>query len=730
MAYQRHPSDVYMRQNRASTAPGPMQPSFPRDAAIPPSLIPGYRHRQTISVTSSVDGLLFSQADTGTRSETGKVSATPGGGIPEYYYMSPSPYHDLPAQTQPPPPLLPPQQNPALPPLPPKAPIISPSMSPMLPPKPPPFMPSLPPYNHKPPPRSKSQPPPPLPRGASPPFNAPPRQPPPMLPPKPHAARSTSVIVTPSHLPFPVTPREKASPDTDEASLILPSLSSPVDSPLEPPVVNEDEELELALKLSAHEERDYTESLLSQDEELARALEESLLYLARPLHPKPSTRATVTESDRLPTSSSTRPLETHPYSPKQHPHFPLPVRADSSTSLASLAHVQLKEDEAYARKLEAEYESGRSTPTTLSNHNVDLKLTEDRQLPRYADIVKDTATPYLESDATGRVPRLSPTPTRTDKRHSAPRQTSTVVPPQQTPPSSQRTSPRPASLALSLSPSEEEDSGESPPASPRASRAFVTPNQFIEPQLLYGVSFGFHMPPMDVFIMRDPLPNIISLPYGKCPPMHVQAPSWRQLLKLMAKLSATQIEPSTEAIAATKGELKLRTVVQFFKVHRSSPDWRTVIYLTIDYPPPPDPRFTNGDVNVLPYSYNLSALPTLLSDGPESHVSKYYTIPATSRTPLPKLPITMPSMAMYLASALDDSRRALSDTSSGVRRLAKMVDQFYPNESTPAGGEEEVRRRGGRALIGRLMGRTSKPPRGRNADVYDLVTPFVPDEWG
>jgi len=87
----------------------------------------------------------------------------------------------------------------------------------------------------------------------------------------------------------------------------------------------------------------------------------------------------------------------------------------------------------------------------------------------------------------------------------------------------------------------------------------------------------------------------------------------------------------------------------------------------------------------------------------------------------------MPNMAMYLMSALDDSRRALSDTSSGIRRLAKMVDQFYPN--TP-GGEEEVRRKGGRALIGRLMGRSTKPQRGRNADVYDLVTPFVPDEWG
>lgn len=726
MAYQRHPSDVYTRQNRASTAPGPMQPSFPRDAAIPPSLIPGYKHRQTISVASGVDGPLFSQADHGTRSETSKVSDTvsPGGGIPEYYYVSPSPYHGIPAPMPPPlPPLLPPQHQAALPPLPPKTPVISPSMSPMLPPKPPPFMPSLPHYHTPPPLRSKSQPPPPLPRGASPPFNTRPRQPPPVLPPKPHAARSSSVIVTPSYLPFPVTPREKVSLNTDAASLILPSLNSPADSPLEQPAVNEDEELELALKLSARAERDYAESLLSQDEELARALEESLLDFARPplLKPQPN-RATTTESDRLPTSSSTRPLGTHPYSPKQ-----TPVRVDSSTSLASLAGVQLKEDEAYARKLEAEYESGRSTPTTLSSHNMDLKQIEDRELPRYADIIKDTATPHPESDATGRVPHASPTPTRTDEQHSVPHQTSTTVPPQQT---SSSTSPRPGSPTPSLSPSEEEDPEESPSASPRASRTFVTPNQFVEPELLYGVSFGFHMPPMDVFIMRDPLPNIIALPYGKCPPMHVQAPSWRQLLKLMAKLSATQIEPSTEAIAATKGELRLRTVVQFFKVHRASPDWRTVIYLTIDYPPPPEQRYTNGDVNVLPYSYNLSALPTLLSDGPESHVSKYYTIPATSRTPLPKLPITMPSMAMYLASALEDSRRALSDTSSGVRRLAKMVDQFYPNEGTPATGEEEVRRRGGRALIGRLMGRTTKPPRGRNADVYDLVTPFVPDEWG
>lgn len=66
--------------------------------------------------------------------------------------------------------------------------------------------------------------------------------------------------------------------------------------------------------------------------------------------------------------------------------------------------------------------------------------------------------------------------------------------------------------------------------------------------------------------MQGPLPNIISLPYGKCPPLHIQAPSWRQLLKLLTRMSEARIEPTVEALAGTKADLKLRTVVQFVKV--------------------------------------------------------------------------------------------------------------------------------------------------------------------
>lgn len=66
--------------------------------------------------------------------------------------------------------------------------------------------------------------------------------------------------------------------------------------------------------------------------------------------------------------------------------------------------------------------------------------------------------------------------------------------------------------------------------------------------------------------MQGPMPNIISLPFGRCPPLHLQGPNWRHVLRLMARLSGTRIEPTVEAMAVAKSELKLRTVVQFIRV--------------------------------------------------------------------------------------------------------------------------------------------------------------------
>lgn len=66
--------------------------------------------------------------------------------------------------------------------------------------------------------------------------------------------------------------------------------------------------------------------------------------------------------------------------------------------------------------------------------------------------------------------------------------------------------------------------------------------------------------------MKEQIPNVIRLPYAQGPALFFQAPSWRRLLKLMARLSTTRMEPTLEALAVAQHELKLRTVIQFVKV--------------------------------------------------------------------------------------------------------------------------------------------------------------------
>jgi hypothetical protein len=81
-------------------------------------------------------------------------------------------------------------------------------------------------------------------------------------------------------------------------------------------------------------------------------------------------------------------------------------------------------------------------------------------------------------------------------------------------------------------------------------------------------AMGFQPPVISAELssMQGPIPNVISLPYGRYPPLHLQTPSWRQLLRLMAKLSSTRIEATVEAVATTTTAFKLRTVLQFVKV--------------------------------------------------------------------------------------------------------------------------------------------------------------------
>ena len=166
------------------------------------------------------------------------------------------------------------------------------------------------------------------------------------------------------------------------------------------------------------------------------------------------------------------------------------------------------------------------------------------------------------------------------------------------------------------------------------------------------------------------------------------------------------------------------------QVHQSSADWHVTLYMTIDYPHPTNHphahKYKNGDPNTLPYSYSLSPIPAFLRDGADAPMSKWYNIPATQSNPFRKLPISFPDLAGYLLSALSESRGAAHDSSSGMRRLGKLIDSCYPTEDT-GNNEEEPERRG---LFDRIMRRNHRQSRDRNAETFDVITPFYADEFG
>lgn len=149
--------------------------------------------------------------------------------------------------------------------------------------------------------------------------------------------------------------------------------------------------------------------------------------------------------------------------------------------------------------------------------------------------------------------------------------------------------------------------------------------------------------------------------------------------------------------------------------------------MSIDYPVsrdhPQASRYRAKDPNILPFSYTLSPHPNLLRESSDAPMSKWFTIPSTDTNPWPKLPITFPDLARYLMDAVDESRQ---DSSSGTRRLSKLVDTYYPTEASANAESAEHQSSGGLLSFFRRR----RPSRDRNADTYDIVTPFVADEWG
>ncbi|KAF8586713.1 hypothetical protein K439DRAFT_1408442 [Ramaria rubella] len=210
------------------------------------------------------------------------------------------------------------------------------------------------------------------------------------------------------------------------------------------------------------------------------------------------------------------------------------------------------------------------------------------------------------------------------------------------------------------------------------------------------------------------------------------------MMRLLAQLE-TRLEPGIDAIAEVKEGWCLRVVVQFVKLPYTANTWRTILHLTLDEPiprgTPQSHRFTNGDTTVLPYSYWLGPAPHahaphFTSSGPTSTsttttpttttasssssttmIQQLYTVPLSPSSPFPILPISLPNVALYLQSAMRDSRarKVQSDVTGGMRRLARMVGACYPEEEAEWEREREERERerrgGGRwGLLRRMVG--------------------------
>ncbi|KAI0776129.1 hypothetical protein BD413DRAFT_669305 [Trametes elegans] len=577
----------------------------------------------------------------------------------------------------------------------------------------------------------------------------------PPIPRKPHIS-NPPLPPKPSFPPPSVPPFAQGHPARDSRYPSPEKYPLPSAPPLPPPPAAdpEDDVYYRVLEMSAKEsERQKEEVMISEEAQLAAALQASLQLGSPPCAQESDGRSPVM------TASPEQGPSALPYSNQS------PVLDISFDSLQKLdareesARQQILDDEALALQLAQEEErlaeeerrrAANGKPSSPSH------LDTSDGLPQYEEAVSSpaatspaTSSPHhlqpiaSPSFSSPRNPTLGrsisdkPVPTRTSPVDEKRVSRSQSVGVGETVPTTSAVLSAPALTLHPTRPSSAVSSDlESVDKEREHSSGSELPSntQYLDAEYLAGLSIGFSTPSITPTLrpFEGVIPNVIALPYGRCPPFHLKAPSWRTLLKLMARLSGTRLEPTMEALAVVKTEMKLRVVVSFVKVHHASSEWHTVLYMTIDHPVPPSApagwRYRNGDTNTLPWSYTLSQLPPFLRDGADAALSKFYTIPASHEAPLPTLPISFPNLATYLALALESSRDAMHDSSSGVRRLAKYVDQFYPSDRV--GLDDAPERAGMRQRLKNLVGIGSRPQRDRNAEMYELVTPFVPDEHG
>lgn len=245
-----------------------------------------------------------------------------------------------------------------------------------------------------------------------------------------------------------------------------------------------------------------------------------------------------------------------------------------------------------------------------------------------------------------------------------------------------------------------------------------------------GVSWGFGAP-LGANTLGPPRAQVFpeSITLFPASTFHIQAPTFRHLLRLLAHLSDAHLQASPEAVASTKDTvLRVRPTLQFVKTPFSANDWRTILWMEINNDVPATLpgvwKYTNGDTTQIAYR---SAIPKTVKHAPLEGSLIY-----TFQPELPSLPLHFPALAMYLQVAYMESRKA-SD-SLGTKRLYKVVDQCYPvgrELGVEIGGEDRGSgSKGVGGFLSKFRKKGGKGTDGINEVMYDLVTPFQLGEWG
>ncbi|KAG8943626.1 hypothetical protein FRC03_002418 [Tulasnella sp. 419] len=306
-----------------------------------------------------------------------------------------------------------------------------------------------------------------------------------------------------------------------------------------------------------------------------------------------------------------------------------------------------------------------------------------------------------------------------------------------------------------------------PPSQPDTSPGGNT--IFLDSSYMENVSFGHFAPELTQHLLPTPsgFPSKIVLHPEQA--YHIRAPSWKGLLRLLAALGDTTLEPSPEAfdkiqIPSHQTSLNLRIILHFHK-NKYGPDWTVIVWLDLDrgLPNIETYKYTRGDTTMLPFNHRVPEW-TLGNAGQlainstgditSSMTSIFYVLP----NPFAGLPMPVSNLAAVLTTALMDSKKAMHlptsnngagsnaaspfDPIASQRRLYKAVEKCFPQgkkgkvtAGVIEGKEEEVKivgKKGGMTRwMSNVVGVVTRPKEVKggqhgNDDTYvELITPYT-----